>query len=69
MAENDSWEYALNLSREAAADTGPAVLGPGRGRGELVRGRCVADHRVGRLVDADHRSPPGSHPINVWLDS
>ncbi len=29
MAEDSSWEYALDLEREAKANTGPAVLGEG----------------------------------------
>jgi hypothetical protein len=32
MAEKESWEYALNLNREAVTDTGPEVLGEGEYR-------------------------------------
>jgi hypothetical protein len=35
MAEKNSWEYALNLNREAVVDTEPAVLGEGEYRYEV----------------------------------
>ena len=35
MAEDSSWEYALDLEREAKANTGPAVLGEGNFKYEV----------------------------------
>ncbi|MDA0335333.1 MAG: peptidyl-alpha-hydroxyglycine alpha-amidating lyase family protein [bacterium] len=35
MAEKDSWEFGLNLNRDAVVDTGPAILGEGEYRYEV----------------------------------